>query len=67
MKPCDCHDMFTVINQLNESGLIINNHSISVAPSSVFIETNDCRLIIPQSIFKRFAVWYLEDQDEKVE
>jgi hypothetical protein len=65
MKPCDCKDMFTVINQLPESGIVIGRHAISVAPSSVYLETGNVRVILPQSIFKRFAEWYLEDQGEK--
>jgi hypothetical protein len=65
MKPCDCKDMYSVINQLNEAGLVINNYGISVVPNHVFIETVDCRLLLPQSIFKRFAEWYLEDQTKE--
>ena len=62
MKPCDCHDMYTCLNKLNEQGIQHNNYCLSLQPSSVWIETSDCKLRLPQSIFKKFAKWYLEDQ-----
>ena len=48
--------------KLNEQGLSINNYRIEVAPMSVFIETTNFSWKLPQSIFKRFAEWYMEDQ-----
>ena len=62
MKPCDCHDLYTCLNQLNEQGVQYNNYSLSVQPSLVIIKMPMIEIKIPQSIFERFAKWYLEDQ-----
>lgn len=61
MKPCDCKDMLDTA-ELNEQGLSINNYRIEVSPMAVIIETTNFSWRLPQSIFKRFAEWYLEDQ-----
>ena len=62
MKPCDCGDMYTVLNELNESGVKYNDYGITVQPLSVLLESKQFVIKIPQHIFKRFAEWYLEDQ-----
>jgi hypothetical protein len=67
MKPCDCKDIFTVINELNEGGITINSFGLKLCPNHVFVSTSDCTLILPQNIFKRFAEWYLEDQTKENE
>lgn len=66
MKPCDCKDMMDT-RELNEQGIGINNYRIEVAPMSVIIETTNFSWKLPQSIFKRFAEWYLEDQEKENE
>jgi hypothetical protein len=65
MKPCDCKDIFDVINELNEAGITMNNYGIQVAPLSVLIHTSELTLRLPQSLFKRMAEWYLEDQEKE--
>ena len=62
MRPCDCKDIFAVINELNESGIQLNSFSLKLCPNHVFVSTSDCTLILPQGVFKRFAEWYLADQ-----
>ena len=62
MKPCNCKDMNDVLDKLEETGVVHNGWAITVSPNYVRIDTNTCRLRIPMTIFKRFAVWYLEDQ-----
>lgn len=64
MKPCECHDEYTAKTMLNHQGMSINDKSIEVHPASVVLRVGACTLKIPQSTFKRFAEWYLEDQDE---
>ena len=63
MKPCDCHDEYTAKHMLDHQGLTINDKSIEVHPSIVKIRVGPATLKIPQNTFKRFAEWYLEDQD----
>jgi hypothetical protein len=65
MKPCDCKDNNDIYTLLNEQGVSFNGYSFSVAPMSVFVKTIDCELRLPQTVFKRFAEWYLEDQERK--
>jgi hypothetical protein len=65
MKPCDCSDLHTVLTQLNEHGVQYNEYSITVEPSVVIIEGRSYAIRIPQTIFKRFAEWYLEDQEKE--
>jgi hypothetical protein len=62
MRPCDCKDMCDIRYNLNEAGVKYNEYGIEVAPMSVFIETGNCTLRLPMTIFKRFAEWYQEDQ-----
>ncbi|MBN2266908.1 MAG: hypothetical protein JW725_01020 [Candidatus Babeliaceae bacterium] len=62
MRPCDCKDQYTVDKKLDVSGIGFNGDSITVRPSVVILHIGQCELKIPQSLFKRFAEWYLEDQ-----
>jgi hypothetical protein len=50
---------------MREQGLQINSVSISISPPNVAIETPHFRVKIPMTIFKRFAEWYLEDQEKE--
>ena len=62
MKPCDCKDMNDALKELNEIGVAYNNWGFTVSPAFVRIDSSQCTLRIPMTIFKRFAKWYLEDQ-----
>jgi hypothetical protein len=62
MKPCDCKDIMTTKNKLNEQGMFINKDGIEVIPNSVFLTIGPVRVQIPMNHFRRFAEWYLEDQ-----
>ena len=63
MKPCDCKSIADT-NNLNENGIRYNDWSITVKPCSVFIENHPyVKLRIPMNMFKRFAEWYVSDQD----
>lgn len=64
MKPCDCYDSVSA-GKLQEQGLGFNEWSIIVKPLSVLISNSTTELRISQKLFKQFAEWYLEDQDEK--
>lgn len=65
MKPCDCQDEYSVRRFLSESGISYNEWSLTVTPATVRIENRSCMMKIPMVYFKRFAEWYLEDQEEK--
>lgn len=64
MRPCDCKDIVTV-KKLNEQGIRHKNWSIWLRPNSVTIETDAIQLKIPMNHFRRFAEWFLEDQEEQ--
>lgn len=62
MRPCDCDDLVTV-KKLDEAGVQYGKHRIFLKPPNVVIEIEPVAMIvIPQTVFKRFAEWYLEDQ-----
>lgn len=64
MKPCDCKEGED-INKLKESGISYNGILIEVRPPNVGISIGTrVNISIPQLYFKRFAKWYLEEQDE---
>jgi hypothetical protein len=56
--------MNDVVGNLVETGIIYNSWALTLNPMSVEIETVNCTLKIPMSIFKRFSEWYLGDQDD---
>ena len=62
MKPCDCEDMYDVA-RLKEQGICFNDWNITVKPLSVIINNTQFSIKIPQHYFKRFAEWYLEEQN----
>lgn len=64
MKPCDCKNLAD-LNRLNEDGIARNSYKLLVQPGpSVFIEIDPyVRVLIPRSVFKAFAEWYLADQE----
>jgi len=66
MRPCDCRDQVEA-NALNEQGIGINDWNLTVDPTVVKIRHHYGTLRIPMTIFKRFAEWYLEDQDDIVD
>ena len=65
MKPCNCKSI-TDYNALNERGISYNQYKCYVADGTgVLIEIDPhVRIRIPSQFFKRFAEWYLEDQEE---
>jgi hypothetical protein len=62
MRPCDCQDIHSA-EQLNEQGISYNGNSITIAPPAVILKIDSCELRIPMCLFKRFAEWYLEEQE----
>jgi len=63
MRPCNCKDMYEA-KKLNHQGISFNEYSITVKPMGVIIEVYPhYRIRLPMTIFKRFAKWYLEDQE----
>ena len=63
MKPCDCKDQVDA-KSLNEQGIGINDWSLTVKPAVVEISIRDYAVVqIPMSIMKKFAEWYLENQE----
>lgn len=65
MRPCDCKDNNDVRTELTEQGIAYNDSSIIVRPLSVILKVGPCWLRISQTMFKRFAEWYLEDQNKE--
>lgn len=64
IRPCDCKDMATA-NELNESGIAFNNNSIHIEPNSVVLDLGNTTVRIHMYLFKKFAEWYLEEQEIK--
>lgn len=62
LKPCDCKDIVTA-NKLNESGIAVNNDSIHIEPNSVVLCLGNTTIRIHMHLFKKFAEWYLEEQE----
>ena len=63
MKPCDCKDQQDTDN-LKEQGIGINDWSMTVKPAVVQIDLRHFGLVqVPMSVMKKFAEWYLRDQD----
>lgn len=62
LAPCDCPDM-TTARLLNEQGISINNTGILVEPGRVILKIDQAEIRMPMSIFKKIAVWYLEEQE----
>ena len=63
MKPCDCKSM-SDIEQLEEHRLKYNNESISVYSDCVLLGiTPHVTIRLIRKNFKRFAEWYLTDQE----
>lgn len=65
IRPCDCKDVFAA-NQLNEQGIGHNDDSIVVSPNVVILTMGHTQVRIPMQIFKRFAEWYLTEQEIKI-
>ena len=66
MKPCDCKDMQDV-KKLDHSGIQYNDRGIEVKPNSVIITHGSCTLKVWQEDFRRWAEWYLQDQERYCE
>ena len=65
MKPCDCKYTLDIV-ALNEQGIMYNNKRITIDSIGVILEiTPYVRIKIDHKTFKRFAEWYLEDQEVK--
>jgi len=63
MRPSDCKDRQDA-DALYEQGIAINDWSLDVDPAVVIIKHHYGELRIPMSIFKRFAKWYLRNQEK---
>ena len=50
------------LKKLTEQGIGINNNRLMVQPNFVKIELGNCSFQMSQSLFEKFARWYLEDQ-----
>ena len=64
IKPCDCIDQ-SRCDMLNEQGIGIGDNQILVEGGGVFIKNSTTTLRIPLKHFKRFAEWFLEEQEIK--
>jgi len=62
MKPCDCKNMQDLFD-LDVTAVGYNNDSITVRANGVMLEIGPCKLKISHTLFKRFAEWYLEEQN----
>lgn len=63
MKPCDVKSIQDY-DKLSDQGLSLNSRSIGIDSNGVILEINPyfkCRF--NHKIFKKFAEWYLEDQE----
>ena len=65
MRPCDCESRDDTKRYLKEQGISYNDYSLTVLPSYVLIEMTTVKIKIPMFHFKRFAEWYLEDQNDE--
>jgi len=64
MKPCDCKDNRDA-KSMTEQGIAINEWSLLVEPARVEIEhLHYGKIILPMTIFTKFAKWYLEEQED---
>ncbi len=65
MKPCDCKSI-SDYDGLCETGISYNQYKLHVADGTgVLIEIDPhVRIRIPSRFFKRFAEWYLTDQED---
>ena len=64
MKPCDCKDSVDT-KKLDVQGLCLNEWSILVKPTGVYISNSTTELRIPMNRFKQFTEWYLTDQAQQ--
>lgn len=64
IRPCDCKDQFTA-NKLEDQGIKFNDDSIHIEPNSVILTRGHTTIRIPMSLFKKFAEWYLTEQELK--
>ena len=62
LRPCDCKDAMDV-QLLEYAGMEINEDSIFVEPNSVILKFGNTTIKVPMSRFKKFASFYLEEQD----
>ena len=61
MKPCDCKDEMDVA-KLKEQGISFNENSIRVKPCVVILSNGSYTIKIQQTLFEKYARWYLEEQ-----
>lgn len=62
MKPCDCKSMDDFYN-MPEAGVRYNEYGFSIVPPNVIMRIPMITIKIPMYYIKRFAEWYLEDQE----
>lgn len=64
LRPCDCKDMLTA-SKLEEQGISINENSLTLHPNYVELTRGHTTMKIPMGLFKKFAEWYLTEQELK--
>lgn len=63
MRPCDCKDQQD-LNKLDHNVLVFNERSIEAQSNCVIIKNGSCSMRLSKNDFKRFAEWYLQDQNK---
>ena len=64
MKPCDCKDSQDAMS-MEVQGIAINDWSLNIQPLMATIAHKHYGEVkIPMTILKKFAEWYLENQEE---
>jgi hypothetical protein len=62
MRPCDCK-LEEDLQCINERGIAFNEKSLYIKPPNVVLNIGPCEVKLPMNTFKRFAEWYLENQE----
>jgi len=64
LRPCDCNDIATA-KLLSEQGIGFNEDSFTIDPSVVILKMGHTQVRINMLLMKRFAEWYLKEQEIK--
>lgn len=64
LKQGDSIDMHTA-SKLEEQGIAFNDDSILIEPNSVILTIGHTTMRIPMDLFRKFAEWYLREQEIK--
>ena len=63
MRPCDVKSIHQAHTELREQGISFNESSINIQPNVIYLTIGPAQIRIPMGTFKRFAEWYLTDQN----